>query len=45
MLKGGFCKLDACSDVVVDPVHSGDQVISVDLRKWDRSKVTRMVSD
>jgi hypothetical protein len=30
-LKGGLYELDACSDVAVDSVRSGDQVISVDL--------------
>jgi hypothetical protein len=45
VLKGGLCELDARSDVAVDPVYSGDQVVSVDLWTSDRSEVTRMVSD
>jgi hypothetical protein len=45
VLKGSLSKLDARSDVAVDPVHFGDQVISVDLWTWDRSEVTRVVSD
>jgi hypothetical protein len=45
VLKGSLCELDARSDVAVDPVHSSDQVVSVDLWTCDCSEVTRVVSD
>jgi hypothetical protein len=45
VLKAGLCELDARNDVTVDPVHSGDQFVSIDLWTWDSSEVTRMVSD